>query len=485
VLKGLSMDIPSQLLRTEDDLASTKGTVSQSTQQGDNTALRVDVVDDNLILNGSFPCRPAAEYLSRHPAPERVRLFGRAVEIGVFCLERTTSSQDLEFIRRHADRVMHDVAAVVGTIPKAISSELVQVIGTRDGQVLAPVVQLIDTTAKVAERSISDARRLLQDVDPGRSDGTVGRALKTVRDLLDPQRRDSVPSRIDEAVRSLGDRGGSFATVLRSTIDEALAPVRAELRTLADRLVAHDAAAEVVGRTTEKGFPYELEVLRRVHIWGKAVGATVDHVGGDHQPGDILVRFGSDSLFGRELILVIEARDRSDSRGLKRVADDLEAAMRQRNGSAALYVGRTSAAFAKEIGDWIDGRSLSGPYVACVDGLLEAALRYVVALVRLDDSKQTGREIDAAAIHPHIAQVRTAVERTRSMKTKLTAIDTATIDVRREIDTLRAEIGNAVDGIEGVLKKAAPTSSAAHPATAAVGDPAGRAASAERLPRRK
>ena len=62
--------------------------------------------------------------------------------------------------------------------------------------------------------------------------------------------------------------------------------------------------------------------------------------------------------------------------------------MRQRNGTSALYAGRTPAGFAKEIGEWADGRCQSGPFVACVDGLLEAALRYVVALVRLDDLQQ-------------------------------------------------------------------------------------------------
>lgn len=74
--------------------------------------------------------------------------------------------------------------------------------------------------------------------------------------------------------------------------------------------------------------------------------------------------------------------------------------MRQRNGTSALYVGRTPAAFAKEIGEWADGRCQSSPFVACVDGLLEAALRYVVALVRLDGLQQAHREVDTAAIQP-------------------------------------------------------------------------------------
>jgi hypothetical protein len=234
---------------------------------------------------------------------------------------------------------------------------------------------------------------------------------------------------------------------------DALAPVRSELRSVADRIIAHEAAAEVVGRTTEKGIPYELEVVDRVRAWAKAVGATVEHVGGDNQPGDLLVSFGTKSTIGRELVLVVEVRDRTEAKGLRRVGDDLEAAMRQRGATAALYLGRTPAAFAKEISEWTDGRCQSGPFVACVDGLLEAALRYVVALVRLDDLQQAHREIDAAAIQPYIAQVRVSVERTRSIKSKLTTMDSAAVDIRRELDTLRSEIGSALEAVEGILKK--------------------------------
>lgn len=418
--------------------------------------LEIKVVGHQIALAGSLSCRLAAEYLGRQQPGEWAHLFGRALEIGVFCLEHTSSSQDLEFVRRQADLVMQDVATVVGAIPQAISSELLKLMGTKNGQVLAPIVQLINSTASVAEKSVSDARRLLQDIDPARSDGAVGKALKSVRDLLDPQRRDSVQRQIAEILGSLGDRGGNFAIVLKAVIEDALAPVRAELRIVADRVIAQDAAAEVVSRTTEKGLSYELEIVERVHVWAKAVGATVEHVGGDNQPGDMMVCFGSKSIVGRELVLVIEVRDRADGKGLKRINDDLEAAMRQRNGTAALYVGRTLAGFAKEIGEWADGRCQSGPFVACIDELLEVALRYVVALVRLDDLQQAHREIDAAAIQPYIAQIRTSVERTRSIKSKLTTIDAATVDIRRELDTLRSEIVGALEAVEGILKKSLP-----------------------------
>lgn len=438
------------------DKGNYQGRLANKPSSDPETALQIDVAGDEIVLRGSVSCRLAAEYLGRQKPAEWGQLFGRALEVGVFCLERASGSQDMEFVRRQADRVMQDVATVVGAIPEAISARLTTLIGTKDGHVLAPIVQLVNSTASVAEKSVSDARRLLLDIDPARSDGTVGRALKSVRDLLDPQRKDSVQGRIEQILDSFGDRGGTFANVLRVLIEEALAPVRTELRSVSDRVVAQDAAQEVVSRTTEKGLPYELEVVERVHVWARAIGARVEHVGADNQPGDVVVCFGPKSIVGRELVLVIEARDRTEGKGLKRVNDDLEAAMRQRNGTCALYVGRTPAGFAKEIGEWADGRCQSGPFVACVDGLLEAALRYVVALVRLDDIQQAHRDVDAAAIQPYVAQIRTSVERTRSAKAKLTTIDAATGDIRRDLDTQRSEIVGALESIETILRKSAP-----------------------------
>jgi hypothetical protein len=91
------------------------------------------------------------------------------------------------------------------------------------------------------------------------------------------------------------------------------------------------------------------------------------------------VRFAQTSIAGRALTVVVEARDRADAKGLKRVTADLEAAMRQRQATAAVYVGRMPAAFAKEIGEWTDGRGESGPFIACVDASLELAMRFIVA----------------------------------------------------------------------------------------------------------
>ena len=333
------------------------------------------------------------------------------------------------------------------------------------GSGLTPGPQRVTSARRerLVDRSTVAPRYQLH-VDRGRLG--IPQALQHVRDLLDPKRKDSVSSRVEDVVKGLGERGGSFATTVTDIIDQALKPLKADVSRLSDRLLEQEAAAEVVSRTTEKGLPYELEVVERLQPWAKAVGATVEHVGVDNQPGDVVVRFAHTSIAGRALTVVVEARDRADAKGLKRVTADLEVAMRRRQATAAVYIGRTAAAFAKEIGDWTDGRAESGPFIASVDGSLELAMRFIVALVRLDDMHQAHHELDATAIQPYVAQIRTSMDRVRNVKSKLTAIDTAAGDIRSDVDVLRSEVLGALDAVEGLLRmsKAAPTPHAAQAA---------------------
>ena len=62
-------------------------------------------------------------------------------------------------------------------------------------------------------------------------------------------------------------------------------------------------------------------------------------------------------------------------------------------------------------------------------------------------------ELDATAIQPYIAQVRTSMDRVRSVKSKLTAIDNAAGDIRTDVEALRSEVLNAIESVEGLLRK--------------------------------
>ena len=67
-------------------------------------------------------------------------------------------------------------------------------------------------------------------------------------------------------------------------------------------------AHDVLQQTTEKGKPYEGEVVELLQEWSKAVGAEIEHVGMDNRPGDVVVRFTPTSLIQDPLTIVVEAR---------------------------------------------------------------------------------------------------------------------------------------------------------------------------------
>ena len=62
-------------------------------------------------------------------------------------------------------------------------------------------------------------------------------------------------------------------------------------------------------------------------------------------------------------------------------------------------------------------------------------------------------ELDATAIQPYVAQIRTSMDRVRSVKTKLTAIDNAAGDIRSDVESLRSEVLTALESVETLLKR--------------------------------
>jgi hypothetical protein len=113
----------------------------------------MEITGDELHLRGSVFSRQATEYLGRQPRAHWPQFFARALEVGAFCLERASTSQDMEFVRRQADRLMGEVASAMRTIPTTVTAELVNLVGTNQGQVLAPIARLVNSTTAVAERA--------------------------------------------------------------------------------------------------------------------------------------------------------------------------------------------------------------------------------------------------------------------------------------------------------------------------------------------
>ena len=102
-------------------------------------------------------------------------------------------------------------------------------IGTADGQVLAPIQSLIDQALKTTGDRLNDVRAMLNDIDPSKDSSAAGRVVRSLRDLLDANRTDSVQATIAAAVRSLTSTDGALAKTVQVTVESALTPLRDEL----------------------------------------------------------------------------------------------------------------------------------------------------------------------------------------------------------------------------------------------------------------
>jgi len=65
---------------------------------------KIEVSDTSVrVINLEIRNKDISDYLRAIPEEEREQNFVRAVEVGVFCIERVQTRQDTEFIRRQID----------------------------------------------------------------------------------------------------------------------------------------------------------------------------------------------------------------------------------------------------------------------------------------------------------------------------------------------------------------------------------------------
>src|SRR2546422_2572261 len=137
------------------------------------------------ITELEIPRKDVADFLRTVDDAEVEPTLIQAIEVGVFCLERARMSQETEFVRRQLDQLLNRVEATVSKIPDATQKALVAKIGTSNGQVLAPIKEMIETASRVSTDKVKEVRTLLtQEIDPDKETTTLGKALRTLRNLL-------------------------------------------------------------------------------------------------------------------------------------------------------------------------------------------------------------------------------------------------------------------------------------------------------------
>jgi hypothetical protein len=418
----------------------------------ETTATVTLLTDGVLIERLEVPHREVADYLHPFPGDKRPHALVQAIRVGVFCLQHAVTAQDTDFVRREIDRMLGELETKTKAIVPAVEQDLVGKLGTDPGQALAPVAEVVRSAEKTIKERLEDVRKKL---DPSNPDSDLSQALAKLRDLLDPKRKGSIQDVLSEAVNQVTAKDGDLATHVKDKVADAIKPLQDKIDNLAQQLVAQQKVKEALAGTTAKGRPYEDEVVETLRAWFGRGGVTIEHVGGDNQPGDVVLMFPPEGVTEKALRIVIEARDREDGHGHKRISDDLEAAMQYRAAAGAVYVTRTRAGLAAEIGDWGESRTTTGPYVATVNEFLAVAVRLVVVLLRLEAVRASVAAAEVGAVEPLLQRIRTALKRLTAIQGQVASGRGALEAISREADALREEIRDALRQIEDLLRLSA------------------------------
>lgn len=419
---------------------------------------RIVLLDTGIrITELEVPRKDIADFLRSVPEADVETTLIQAMEVGVFCLERARMSQDTEFVRRQIDLLLHHVETTVKKIPDDTQKALLDKIGTNNGQVLAPLREMIDAATKLTTDRVKEVRTLLtQEIDPDKETSTLGKALKTLRDVLDPRRNDSVQSLLEQAVKTVTCKDGALAKTVKEVVAEALNPLATEVDKLTKEVRGQEAAAEALEQTTLKGTPYEEEVTGILQAWARAAGAEVHHVGVDNQPGDVVITVRGDGLIADPMSIVVEVRDRgSRAMGRKAISADMALKLAERSANAGIYLSRTQDGLSlREIGEWAEGISDRGLWVACTQQHLITAVRFLIVQRRLATLRAAAPEVDSASIEQQVKAIRTALGRIRTIKTKLTELGACSDVIDEQADHLREEIKEALSSIEDSMRSA-------------------------------
>lgn len=426
---------------------------SGSSKKGDS---KVEILEDGIKISDiTILNTDVADYFRSRPAEVREEDVKQAIRVGVFCLERASAGQNLDFVKREVNELINKVQNLIMKIPAETEKRLLEKLGTGDGQVLAPINHLVKDVSAAANEKIDSIRSLLQDeIDPTKDTSSLGKALSELRNLLDPKRTDSIQGSLNAAINRVSAVDGSLAETVKLVVKNTLQPLEEKVDGLSKEVRGKEVEAGVIEQTTKKGAPYEEEIVRILSNWSQKHGSEAHHVGTDNKPGDVLVIVGDSNDSEAKIRIIVEAKARQDHVGRRPIGDSLDRAMSTRNASSAIYLSKSNEGFANEIGEWAEGTGEQGRWIACTHEHLITAVRFLISLDRLNKIRTAMPTVDSTAIENQIERIRTTIDRIKNINTKVTQVRSSADGIRSEADAIREDVKSALNEIDEALRKA-------------------------------
>jgi hypothetical protein len=301
--------------------------------------------------------------------------------------------------------------------------------------------------------------------------GDGGRLRRLTADLFDPNRRDSAIGQLQDLLGRYFDGDGSrFAQLLDPTREASPLyqfrnEVTGEFRSIGERIAALEAAskarADERARGTAKGVEFEDAVEAALGELAHGVGDVLERTGteaGDalrSKKGDFVLTIDPTRTGGRELRVVVEAKDRAMSR--RAMAEELTAARANRGAAVALVVFTPEHAPTGVSPFALVGSDVYAVHDPESDGGvgLEAAYRVARVMALLTLRESTG-QVDVAGIGEALQDVQFAVENVRKMKARLSGIGSAAQEIATLLDELRERVLASVRDIDDLVRAVDP-----------------------------
>ncbi|MGH2462835.1 MAG: hypothetical protein ACRDFZ_04305 [Candidatus Limnocylindria bacterium] len=409
----------------------------------------LSVLGDRLTLHRlELTDATLAAFVAGVPEAERPALGINALRIGLQALANAGTSANVDVVRAEFGRMVEHMTATQARAAEALEASLRA--NFADGEGRLP---------RTLESFLGDS----------------GRLQRLTAALFDPNRRDSAIGQLNEVLGRYFDGDGSRLAQLLDPTREASPlyqfrnEVSGEFRSLGERIASLEAAnrarADERARGTAKGIDFEDAVAERLADLARGPGDFLERTGTDagdalrSKKGDFVLTIDPSRTHGRELRVVIEAKDRSLSRRI--LAEELTAARANRGAAVALAVFTPEHAPAGVVPFALVGSDVYAVYdPEADDGVgLEAAFRVarIMALLTLRD---TAGQVDLSAVSEALQDVQFAVDNVRKMKSRLTSIGSAAQEVATLLDDLRERVLASVRDIDDLLRAVEPSPAA-------------------------
>lgn len=286
------------------------------------------------------------EYLARFPHEDFKSEILGLVKIGLMCVTRTNANNEIDFWDKKSQQLQTDLLRKTEEmINKEIIQSLKKQLGIKDGQLLAPIANQVETTSKFIDRALA-------------SNETRIRAT------------------VSEFNSSLTD--GALTESFGKLLIKELTPLITEIRSLNYHVVEQKGEENIKGSTTLKGKEYEQHILGQVQAWAKCNKFKVENVGIDNKPGDIVIESLSEKIK-----IAIEVKDISTAKGHSVLTREMGQVIQVRKATMAIFLSKTISGLAKEMGSYGEGVSDGIKWVATTGNSLEVALNHCLVEERL------------------------------------------------------------------------------------------------------